>query len=120
MLFQLHEWDIHALCFGTGGAKVTEVCSRVRVLPYQDALGAPVFRDGPAIRWARAWRMRRWIVNVIPLAPGLSAVRGQPLALAVCCLTADSRAGRESQPSCDQMILPEAETRANQGWSWTW
>jgi hypothetical protein len=33
MLFQLHEWDIHALCFGTGGAKVTEVCSRVRVLP---------------------------------------------------------------------------------------
>jgi hypothetical protein len=37
-----------------------------------------------------------------------------------CCLTAVSRAGSGSQPSRDQTILPEAETRANQGWSWTW
>ena len=32
-------------------------------------------------------------------------------------LAADSRADSGSQPSCDQMILPEAETRTNQGWS---
>ena len=78
MLFQLHEWDIHALCFGTGGAKVTEVCSRVRVLP------RPPSAEPPELP--------------------VTDVRGQPFAPAVCCLTADSRAGRESQPSCDQMI----------------
>jgi subtilisin family serine protease len=38
---------------------------------------------------------------------------------AVACLTADIRAGTGSQPSCDQTILPDAETRANHGWSWT-
>ena len=31
MSFQLHEWDIHIVCFGTDGAGVTEVRhSRVR------------------------------------------------------------------------------------------
>ena len=29
MSFQLHEWDIHALCFGTGGVRVTVVTSEV-------------------------------------------------------------------------------------------
>jgi hypothetical protein len=40
--------------------------------------------------------------------------RGHPLVPAAC-LTADSSAGSGSQPSCDQMILPDALTRANQG-----
>ena len=36
-----------------------------RVSGYQEALGALVLRGGgPAIRWARTWRMRRWTVNV--------------------------------------------------------
>ena len=35
------------------------------------------------------------------------------------CWTAAVRAGTGSQPSWDQMILPDAETRANQGWSCT-
>ena len=33
MSFQLHEWDIHALSFGTGGARVTEVRWYGRTLP---------------------------------------------------------------------------------------
>jgi GNAT superfamily N-acetyltransferase len=45
--------------------------------------------------------------------------RGHPWVPAAC-LTADTRAGGESQPACDQTILPDALTRANQGWSWTW
>ena len=35
--------------------------------------------------------------------------------LAECCLTAASTDVQGSQPSCDQTILPEAETKANQG-----
>jgi hypothetical protein len=27
MSFQLHEWDIHIVCSGTGGARVTKVRS---------------------------------------------------------------------------------------------
>jgi hypothetical protein len=75
--------------------------------PYQDGAegrGAPGL-----IRWARACRMIRWIVNVMPTSY-----------FPACCLTAASRDGQGSQPSCVQTILPEAETRANQGWSWTW
>lgn len=52
-----------------------------------------------------------------PRRPGLGFRAGDHPA---CCLTAASRAGSGSQPSCDQVILPDAETRANQGWSWTW
>jgi GNAT superfamily N-acetyltransferase len=52
-----------------------------------------------------------------PRRPGLARRAGNHPA---CCLTAVSRAGSGSQPSCDQVILPDAETRANQGWSWTW
>jgi subtilisin family serine protease len=37
----------------------------------------------------------------------------------LCFVMADSRAGSGSQPSWDQVILPAAETRANQGSSWT-
>src|ERR1700734_2389423 len=49
-----------------------------------------------------------------PPAPWGRAGPGQPLDLA-----AASRADRGSQPSWDQTIFPDAETRANQGWSWT-
>ena len=36
---------------------------------------------------------------------------------AAACLTAASRADSGSQPSCDQTILPDAETSTSQGWS---
>jgi hypothetical protein len=39
---------------------------------------------------------------------------------AMCCLTVASMDAQGSQPSCDHRILPEAETRANHGWSCTW
>ena len=32
MSFQLHEWDIHAICFGTDGVRVTGVRFRVRAV----------------------------------------------------------------------------------------
>jgi hypothetical protein len=43
--------------------------------------------------------------------------RDRGYAAAAARLAADSRAGSGSQPSCDQTILPDADTRANQGWS---
>ena len=61
----------------------------------------------------RASRIIRWIVTVTPLLTSYFPA-------ARCCLTAASRDAQGSQPWCDQMILPEAETRVNQGWSWTW
>src|SRR6185437_4966258 len=75
-------------------------------------------------RWPRAC-MRRDIPGQ-GLSPGAGQrardyrqvlARGYPVVPAAC-LTADSSAGSGSQPSCDQMILPDALTRANQGWSW--
>jgi hypothetical protein len=41
LLSQLHEWDIHAVCFGTGGAGVTGVRPHVPVLPHCGQPGAP-------------------------------------------------------------------------------
>ncbi len=58
-----------------------------------------------------------WLPVGCPLAVWLSVGRlGYPVELTAR-LAADSRADGGSQPSWDQMILPDAETRTNQGWS---
>ena len=36
MSLELHEWDIHIVCSGTGGVGVTRVGFRGRVLPHRD------------------------------------------------------------------------------------
>jgi len=69
--------------------------------------------------------IRDAVAAELPVLQGIDVATGQmfrdigmpegyPVVLAAC-LTADSNAGSGSQPSCDQMILPDALTRANQG-----
>jgi hypothetical protein len=50
MSFQLHEWDIHAVCFGTGDARVTKVCYRVSVQPHNQKAVTSAVSARPAGR----------------------------------------------------------------------
>ena len=83
---------------------------------YQEAVGAPVFCGlAPGIGWARAIR-RLPVTDVTRAGNRCMSAPGYPLELTAR-LAADSRAEGDSQPSCDQTILPDAETSTSQGWS---
>ncbi len=69
------------------------------------------------------WSSRGWgSLAALPVSgaatdlPRDSAPLGYPLELTAR-LAAVSRAAADSQPSCDQTIWPDAETRTSQGWS---
>jgi hypothetical protein len=58
MSLELHEWDIHAVCCGTGGAGVTGVRPHVPVLPHWSQPGAPSSDSGSRARRPRVGKPR--------------------------------------------------------------
>jgi hypothetical protein len=44
MSLELHEWDIHIVCFGTSGSRVTEVQLHVFRVPLPGPVGVGMIR----------------------------------------------------------------------------